>query len=43
MMLEFLGEAENATRIREALTKTDDVVGTTTEIGDAIARRVREM
>ncbi len=43
MMLEFLGESEAATRVREALTKTDDVVGTTMEIGDAIARRVREM
>jgi 3-isopropylmalate dehydrogenase len=40
MMLEFLGEAEAAARIRDAVTKADDVVGTTSEIGDAIAERV---
>lgn len=36
MMLEFLGETAAATRIRDALAKTEDVTGTTREIGDAI-------
>jgi 3-isopropylmalate dehydrogenase len=40
MMLEFLGEAEAAARVRDAVAKADDVVGTTSEIGDAIAERV---
>ncbi len=37
MMLEFLGEATAADRIRAALAATDAVVGSTPEIGDAIA------
>jgi 3-isopropylmalate dehydrogenase len=40
MMLEFLGEAEAAERVRKAIAGSDDVTGTTTEIGDAIAGRV---
>jgi len=42
MMLEFLGETDAAGRVRDAVAKSDDVTGTTTEIGDAIARRVQE-
>jgi 3-isopropylmalate dehydrogenase len=37
MMCEFLGEADAAARIQKAVTETDDVRGTTTEIGAAIA------
>ena len=37
MMLEFLGEATAADRIRAALAATDAVVGSTPEVGDAIA------
>ena len=37
LMLEFLGEADAAARILNAVDKTDDVEGTTAEIGDAIA------
>ncbi len=40
MMLEFLGETEVAARIRDAVAKSEDVVGTTSEIGDAIAEAV---
>ena len=40
MMLEFLGEAEAAARIEKAVATTDDVTGTTTEIGDAVAARL---
>jgi 3-isopropylmalate dehydrogenase len=40
MMLEFLGEAEAAARVRDAVAKSEDVVGTTSEIGDAVAERV---
>jgi 3-isopropylmalate dehydrogenase len=40
MMLEFLGEHDAATRVREAVEKSDDVTGTTSEIGDAIAERI---
>ena len=40
MMLEFLGEADAAARLRVAVEKSDDVQGTTTEVGDAIASRV---
>jgi len=36
MMLEFLGEATAAERVRDALAKTDSVTGTTSAIGDAI-------
>jgi 3-isopropylmalate dehydrogenase len=41
MMLEFLGETDAASRVREAVEKSDDVSGTTSEIGDAIAERVQ--
>ena len=37
MMLEFLGEDDAARRVRAAVDKSADVVGTTPEIGDAIA------
>jgi 3-isopropylmalate dehydrogenase len=40
MMLEFLGEFDAAARVRAAVDKSDDVHGTTAEIGDAIAGRV---
>jgi 3-isopropylmalate dehydrogenase len=40
MMLEFLGEAGAAARVRAAIDKSDDVEGSTAEIGDAIAGRV---
>jgi len=41
MMLEFLGETDAATRVRVAVEKSDDVTGTTSEIGDVIAERVQ--
>jgi 3-isopropylmalate dehydrogenase len=37
MMCDFLGEADASARILNAVEKTDDVEGTTTQIGDAIA------
>jgi 3-isopropylmalate dehydrogenase len=37
MMCDFLGEAEASARILNAVDKTDDVEGTTSQIGDAIA------
>jgi 3-isopropylmalate dehydrogenase len=37
MMCDFLGEADAMARIQKALDTTDDVKGTTTQIGDAIA------
>ena len=37
MMCDFLGEADANTRILNAIDKTDDVRGTTSQIGDAIA------
>jgi 3-isopropylmalate dehydrogenase len=40
MMLEFLEEVDAAARVRDAVAKSEDVVGTTSEIGDAIAERV---
>jgi 3-isopropylmalate dehydrogenase len=40
MLLEFLGEAEAAARVEEAVAASDDVEGTTSEIGDAIAGKV---
>jgi 3-isopropylmalate dehydrogenase len=40
MMLEFLGEADAGARVRAAVDKSDDVQGSTAEIGDAIAGRV---
>jgi hypothetical protein len=39
-MLEFLGEADAAARVREAIEQSDDLTGTTAEIGDAIAGRI---
>jgi len=40
MLLEFLGETEAAARVEKAVSASDDVAGTTSEIGDAIAERV---
>jgi 3-isopropylmalate dehydrogenase len=40
MMLEFLGEADAAARVRKAVAASDDVTGTTSQIGDAIAERL---
>ncbi len=40
MMLEFLGEADAAARVHAAVSKSDDVQGTTAEIGAAIAGRI---
>jgi len=40
MMLEFLGEDEAAATVRDAVAKSEDVEGSTSEIGDAIAERV---
>jgi 3-isopropylmalate dehydrogenase len=40
MMLDFLGETEAATRVQKAVAGSDDVAGTTSQIGDAIAERV---
>jgi 3-isopropylmalate dehydrogenase len=40
LLLDFLGEAEAAARVRKAVAGADDVAGTTAEIGDAIAGRV---
>ena len=42
MMLEFLGETEAAARVRAAVAKSDDVTGTTSEIGDAIAAIIED-
>jgi 3-isopropylmalate dehydrogenase len=40
MMLEFLGEADAAARIHRAIASSDDVVGSTGDIGSCIAERV---
>jgi 3-isopropylmalate dehydrogenase len=40
MMLDFLGEADGAARIRKACAEPSALTGTTPEIGDAIAARV---
>jgi 3-isopropylmalate dehydrogenase len=40
MLLEFLGETEAAARVEKAVAASDDVAGTTSEIGDAIAGKV---
>jgi 3-isopropylmalate dehydrogenase len=40
MMCDFLGESEAAARINKAVAGADDVQGTTTQVGDAIAERV---
>ena len=42
MMLEFLGEDAAAVRVRDAVAKSDDVTGSTGEVGDAIARLVED-
>jgi 3-isopropylmalate dehydrogenase len=40
MMLEFLGETDAAAAVRAAVEKSDDVSGSTAEVGTAIARRI---
>lgn len=40
MMCEFLGEQDAAARINKAVADADDVQGTTSVVGDAIAERV---
>ncbi|MGE3620021.1 MAG: isocitrate/isopropylmalate family dehydrogenase, partial [Acidimicrobiia bacterium] len=40
LMLDFLGEADAAARIRKACEDTASLVGTTTEVGDLVAARV---
>jgi 3-isopropylmalate dehydrogenase len=40
MMLDFLGEADAAARVRKACAEPSALTGTTPEIGDAIAARV---
>jgi 3-isopropylmalate dehydrogenase len=40
MLLEFLGEADAAARVRKAVAASDDVEGTTSQIGDRIAERL---
>ncbi|MCD9623685.1 3-isopropylmalate dehydrogenase [Rhabdothermincola salaria] len=40
MMLDFLGEADAAARIRAACAETATLTGSTTEIGDAVAGRL---
>lgn len=40
MMLDFLGEAAAAERVRKACAETATLTGSTTEIGDAVAARV---
>jgi 3-isopropylmalate dehydrogenase len=41
MMLEFLGEADAAARVLEAVAKSDQVTGSTSEVGDTIAASVQ--
>jgi 3-isopropylmalate dehydrogenase len=40
MMLEFLGENDSAARVQKAVAASDEITGTTSEIGDDIAGRV---
>ena len=40
MLLDFLGESEAAARVVKAVSGSDDVTGTTSEIGSKIAERV---
>jgi len=40
MMLEFLGEVDAAARIHKAVGASDDITGSTSEIGSRIAERV---
>ena len=42
MMLEHLGEAEAAERIRKACDRPESLAGTTSEIGDAIVARLND-
>ena len=42
MMLEFLGETDGAARVRASVAKSEEVTGTTKEIGDAIAAIVED-
>ena len=41
MMLEFLGETDAASRVLDAVAKTDHVTGSTSEVGDAIAASIQ--
>jgi len=41
MMLEFLGEDEAAARVHDAVAKSEDATGSTTELGDQIAELVQ--
>jgi 3-isopropylmalate dehydrogenase len=40
MLLEFLGEDDAARQVRVAVSESDEATGSTSEIGDAIARLV---
>jgi 3-isopropylmalate dehydrogenase len=40
MMLDFLGEQDSAARVQKAVAASDEIAGTTREIGDDIAGRV---
>ncbi len=40
MMLEYLGESEPAARIRKAVADSDDVAGSTSQVGEVIAGRI---
>ena len=40
MMLEFLGEHDSAARVQKAVAASDEISGTTSEIGDDIAGKV---
>ncbi|HEX4776807.1 MAG TPA: 3-isopropylmalate dehydrogenase, partial [Acidimicrobiia bacterium] len=40
MMLEFLGEADAAARVKKAVAASDDVAGSTSAVGDVIAERL---
>ena len=40
MMLDFLGEADAAERVRKACSDPAAAVGSTSQIGDAVAARV---
>jgi hypothetical protein len=40
MMLEFLGESDAAARIHEVVNSSDDVTGSTSDVGSQLAERV---
>jgi isocitrate/isopropylmalate dehydrogenase len=40
MMLDFLGETDAAARIHEVVNSSDDVTGSTSEVGTQLAERV---